>query len=145
MNKAQFLIQQIFSIWIIGCIMFVFGALCGYAMILVILFKSKLEDKDKWSRMADSFFIVAFPVLFFFFNFAYWFKHSLCIMHTKLLLHMILMLLYSWYFMSWCHKRNEWIRVLFTRSCLYVPTCVHIWWEISQFIIVNATKQFCVM
>ena len=83
------------SSWILACILFVFGSLFGYAIILIILYqrigfvqpvkgnntssedmfgfaKGSLDVKKNKTKKLDTIFIVLMPLLFFIFNGYYW-------------------------------------------------------------------------
>lgn len=67
---------NLLSLWMITCILFVFGALMAYAGILFVRYKTYDEfqtpNKASWLKITDLTFLVIFPVLFGVFNFIYW-------------------------------------------------------------------------
>ena len=67
---------NLLSLWMITCILFVFGALMAYAGILLVRYKTydefQTHNKASWLKITDLTFLVIFPVLFGVFNFIYW-------------------------------------------------------------------------
>ena len=65
------------SLWMLVCILFVFGALSVYAAILFARYKSydlQSPSKTAWLKVVDLAFFVIFPILFVLFNVIYWTK-----------------------------------------------------------------------
>ena len=66
------------SLWVITCLLFVFGALFEYACILWVKynnFKKDLPNDEKIQRIlkqTDFIFLIIFPLLFLLFNIFYW-------------------------------------------------------------------------
>ena len=67
---------NLLSIWLMVCLVFVFGALMAYAAILFIRYKSYSElqapNKTSWLKVIDMTFLAIFPALFGIFNLFYW-------------------------------------------------------------------------
>ena len=67
---------NLLSLWVISCILFVFGALLAYAGILFVRYKSYFEfqtpEKIKWLKIIDISCLISFPIIYGVFNFIYW-------------------------------------------------------------------------
>ena len=67
---------NLLSIWVMVCLVFVFGALMAYAAILFMRYKSYSElqapNKTSWLKVIDMTFLAIFPALFGVFNLFYW-------------------------------------------------------------------------
>ena len=69
-NTTNFL-----SLWMLICILFVFGSLSVYAAILLARYKSydlQSPSKTAWLKIVDISFLIIFPILFALFNVIYW-------------------------------------------------------------------------
>ena len=67
---------NLLSIWMLICILFVFGALSVYAAILFArytFYDLQPPTKIVWLKFVDLSFFVIFPILFALFNLIYWF------------------------------------------------------------------------
>ena len=61
---------NLLSFWMIVCILFVFGALGVYATILLIRYKTEVDEKIL--NAIDIISLLCFPILFSIFNVIYW-------------------------------------------------------------------------
>lgn len=61
---------NLLSFWMIVCILFVFGALAVYAAILLLRYKTEVNEKTL--NVIDTIFLFCFPILFLIFNVIYW-------------------------------------------------------------------------
>ena len=65
------------SLWVIVCILFVFGALLEYAGLLFVRYQSYIDPDEAsknatWMKTIDLFFFTTFPITFVIFNVIYW-------------------------------------------------------------------------
>ena len=65
------------SLWVIFCILFVFGALMEYAGLLFVRYQSYNYADDTFKngnlmKTIDLFFFITFPIIFVIFNVIYW-------------------------------------------------------------------------
>ena len=65
------------SLWVIACILFVFGALMEYAGLLFVRYQSYIDSDEAFKnanrmKTIDLFFFTTFPITFIIFNVIYW-------------------------------------------------------------------------